>query len=283
MKQFITYSVIGLLLVSCQYFKPAASDTVVARVNDTYLFESDVLKNMPNGLSKTDSVLFVQDYTNQWAKAELLVSGAERNLNEEKLEGYNRLVNQYKKDLYSNAYLEVLVNKNLDTLVSDTTAETYYSTNAEAFKLNENLIQFRYLIVNKDRRNLKELITQFRRFNQTDKDTIKALKIQFKSYAFNDSIWVKPTQVLHQLPVITNDNRNELLKKSNFVQLQDSLDLYLVQIKDVLLRGETAPLSYVRPTINQIVINKRKVDLLKQIESDITKDAIKNKKFELFN
>jgi hypothetical protein len=56
-----------------------------------------------------------------------------------------------------------------------------------------------------------------------------------------------------------------------------------VQIKNVLNRGDTAPLSYVRPTINQIVVNKRKVDLLRQIESDITKDAIKNKKFEIFN
>jgi len=74
-----------------------------------------------------------------------------------------------------------------------------------------------------------------------------------------------------------------LLKKSNFIELTDSIDLYLVQIKDVLLRGEIAPLKYVRPTINQIVINKRKVDLLKKIETDITKDAIKNKKFEIFN
>jgi hypothetical protein len=83
--------------------------------------------------------------------------------------------------------------------------------------------------------------------------------------------------------VITNANSDELLKKSNFLQLKDSLDLYLVQIKNVLNRGDTAPLSYVRPTINQIVVNKRKVDLLRQIESDITKDAIKNKKFEIFN
>ena len=121
------------------------------------------------------------------------------------------------------------------------------------------------------------------KLDPTTADIRKGRIIQFKSYDLNDSIWVKPNKVLNKLPVITNANSDELLKKSNFLQLKDSLDLYLVQIKNVLNRGDTAPLSYVRPTINQIIVNKRKVDLLRQIESDITKDAIKNKKFEIFN
>ena len=37
------------------------------------------------------------------------------------------------------------------------------------------------------------------------------------------------------------------------------------------------------PTIKQIVINKRKLELVRQLEKDITKDAIKNKQFEIYN
>ena len=74
-----------------------------------------------------------------------------------------------------------------------------------------------------------------------------------------------------------------MLKKSNFIQLKDSLGLYLMQINDVLLRNSTAPLEYVKPTINQIVINKRKLELIKQLEKDIKKDAINNKQFEIYN
>jgi len=55
-----------------------------------------------------------------------------------------------------------------------------------------------------------------------------------------------------------------------------------MQIKDVLFQNDTAPLDYVRPTIKQIVINKRKLELIKQLETDITKDAIKNKQFEIY-
>ena len=56
-----------------------------------------------------------------------------------------------------------------------------------------------------------------------------------------------------------------------------------MQINDVLLRNETAPLEYVKPTIDQIVINRRKLELIRELEKDITSDAIKNKQFEIFN
>ena len=55
-----------------------------------------------------------------------------------------------------------------------------------------------------------------------------------------------------------------------------------MQINDVLGRNDTAPLEFVTPTINQIVKNKRKLELIKKLEKDITKDAIKNKEFEIY-
>lgn len=91
------------------------------------------------------------------------------------------------------------------------------------------------------------------------------------------------SQVISKIPGVNSENKNQLLKKSNFVQLKDSLGVYLMQVNDVLLRNDTAPLEYVKPTIRQIVINKRKLELIKKLEKDITKDAIKNKEFEIYN
>jgi len=96
-------------------------------------------------------------------------------------------------------------------------------------------------------------------------------------------MWVKVSQIVEKIPVVNVDNKKQLLKKSNFLQLKDSLDLYLMQINDVLFQNDYAPLEYVKPTIDQIVINKRKLELIKQLEKDITKDAIKNNQFEIYN
>jgi len=112
---------------------------------------------------------------------------------------------------------------------------------------------------------------------------LDSISVQFKSYSLNDSIWIKVSQIVEKIPAINSDNKKELLKKSNFLQLKDSLNLYLMQINDVLFQNDYAPLEYVKPTIDQIVINKRKLELIKLLEKDITKDAIKNKQFEIYN
>ena len=283
MKKILTYLLFSICIISCNWYSNETTENALARVGDVYLYPQELDANRPKQLSKTDSLLFVQNYINKWAKQQLLVNGATQNLNDEEFKEFDMLINQYKSDLYSNAYLEALISKSLDTVVKSALAKNYYNKNNQAFKLNENLLQLRYLAINKDRTDTSDLVKRLKRFDSLDRVILDSLKIHFKSYALNDSIWVKSNQVLNKLSVFTTTNNEELLKKSNFLQLTDSLDLYLVQIKDVLLRGETAPLSYVRPTINQILINKRKVDLLKQIEKDITKDAIKNKQFEIFN
>lgn len=69
----------------------------------------------------------------------------------------------------------------------------------------------------------------------------------------------------------------------DFLELRDSLGLYLISIKEHLMRNDEAPLEYVMPTVKQIILNKRKLELIKELEKDITKDAIKNKQFEIYN
>jgi hypothetical protein len=284
LKSNILYLLLVLfLLVSCDFFKETDDRKAIARVDDTYLYEEDIKDLLKEGMSVQDSTMVVTNFINRWATEQLLVKGAERNLTEAKQEAFNKFALEYKNELFSKAYLEALVSKNIDTIITIEEAEAYYNENKQIFKLNEDLIKLRYINLDQNRLDLKELEEKFKRFNQEDKKELDSLSIQFKSYSLKDSVWVKVDQVVDKIPAISSENKNELLKISNFIQLKDSLGLYLVHINDVLLRNNTAPLEYVKPTIDQIVINKRKLELIRELEKDITKDAIKNKKFEIYN
>lgn len=272
-----------LLLSSCTFFNKTDERVPVARVNDTFLYFDDIKDLVSEGITKYDSTIVVQNYIKNWATQQLFVDGAILNLSETKQESFNKLVKQYKNDLYTKAYIEALVKRNIDTVVPIKKAQAYYDLNKEVFKLNEELLKFRYIHVDENMINFEDIKTKFKRFNKEDKIELDSISIQFKSYSLNDSIWIKVKQVIDKIPSITSENKNELLKKSNFVQLKDSLGVYLMQINDVLLRNDTAPLEYVKSTINQIVINKRKLELIRELEKDITKDAIKNKQFEIYN
>lgn len=269
-------------MVSCDLTRKQTEEPI-ARVNDNYLYHSDIKDLIVEGMSKDDSTLVVSNYINRWATQQLLMDGALLNISPNKQEEYNKLIEQYKNDLYTKAYLEALVNKNLDAKVTPEQAKIYYDKNTEAFKLNEELVKFRYIYLDKNRQDLSDITKKMKRFNTEDKRYLDSISIQFKAYSLNDSIWVKTSQMLNKIPMLAQEDKSKLLKKSNFIQRNDSIGLYLMQINDVLERNDTAPLEFVRPTIDQIVINNRKLQLIKQLQTDITKDAIKNKQFEIFN
>jgi hypothetical protein len=271
------------MFVSCDFFTKKESENPIARVNNSYLYEDDIKELITKETSPEDSTLIVNNYINRWATQQLLIDGAELNIPIEKQQEFDKLVDQYRKDLFTKAYMEALVKKNLNNSVSLEEAAEFYRNNSETFKLNEELVKFRYIKIDENRSDYSKIKERFKRFNKEDKYILDSISIQFSSYSLNDSIWIKLSQAVNKIPVVNLENKNQLLKKSNFIQLKDSLGVYLMQINDVLLRNETAPLEYVKPTIDQIVKNKRKLELIRELEKDITSDAIKNKQFEIYN
>uniref|UniRef100_UPI00404A07CC peptidyl-prolyl cis-trans isomerase n=1 Tax=Gelidibacter sp. TaxID=2018083 RepID=UPI00404A07CC len=269
--------------VSCNFFKETDDRIPVARVGDAYLYQEDIENIVAEGTTTEDSILLINNFITRWATQELLIDGAKRNLPEAQQQDFNKLVTQYKNDLFTKAYLEALVNKYIDTTITAIEAQSIYDANKETFKLNEELLKLRYISLPLNAINTDEVERRFKRYNKDDKKELNDIALQFKSYSLNDTIWVKLSQAAEKIPVINAENKNQLLKKSNFIQLKDSLNLYLMQINDVLQQNDYAPLEYVKPTIYQIIINKRKLELIKQLEKDITKDAIKNNQFEIYN
>ncbi|MDT0559446.1 peptidyl-prolyl cis-trans isomerase [Ichthyenterobacterium sp. W332] len=282
-KKAIILIIVFYGFVSCDFFKKDNTEDAIARVNTSYLYKEDLKNIVPEGSSSQDSTLLVNRFINRWALQQLLMDGAELNLPETKQNDLNNLVSQYKNDLFTKAYIEGLVKKNIDTLVNLDDARLLYEKNKESFKLNEELIKFRYLAINENAIDLDIIKERFKRFDTSDKTYLDSIAVQFKSYSLNDSAWIKLSQVYNKVPALLNEDKSKLLKKSNFIQVKDSIDLYLVQINDVLRPNDYAPLSYVKLTIDQIVINKRKLDLITKLENDITKDAIKNNEFEVYN
>ncbi len=268
--------------VSCDYFNQGPKENAIARVNDSYLFDSDLEGLVSKDISVEDSTLIVNNYINRWATQQLLIDQAKINLSQNSLDEFEGLVSQYKNDLYTEAYKSAIVSRQLDSMITDTEYENFYDLNKENFKLNDELVKVRYIHVGEGFSNLEKTKEKFSRFNPKDKQDLDELSIQFKANNFNDSIWVEKEALFRVLPVVET-NSVQVLKKSNFAQLQDSLGVYLVKIEDLLKPNDIAPLSYIRPTITQIILNKRKLGLIKKLEKDITKDAIKNNDFEIYS
>lgn len=270
-----------VLLVSCNYFKQNTEKDAIARVNDAYLYKSDIENLISENTSSEDSTLIVNNYITRWATQQLLIDQAKINLTPEKLMQYEKLVKEYETDLLTEAYKNIIVDKQLDSLISEEEYQALYEQNKENFKQHDLLVKLRYVHLPLNFDGLESVKIKLNRYNEEDKDLLSSQNYQFISSNFNDSVWVKKDVLLGVLPVLKGENEY-VLNKSNFSQLQDSLGVYLVKIEDVVNPNDTAPFSYVKPTLKQIILNKRKLELIKNLEKDITKDAIETNKFEIY-
>jgi hypothetical protein len=271
-----------ILLQSCNYFQTAEEREVVARVNENYLYLEDIQSLVGEGVSEEDSTLMVNDFIKRWATQQLLIDKAKFNLSIEQQKEFDELVSNYKNELYSKAYADAMVAKRLDTTFNQNEIEKYYNEHLENFRLNEDLVKLRFINLNTNL-DFDDVKRKFIRFNEEDKANLDKISLQFKSYSFNDSVWVGTKSVYNRIVPLNDGNKSQLLKKTNFLQLEDSLEVYLVYVNDVLLRNDQAPLEYAVSTIKQILLNKRKANLVKELEKDITRDAIENKQFEIYN
>ncbi|RKS25665.1 hypothetical protein CLV94_0703 [Flavobacterium endophyticum] len=281
----IRYAVIVLLLlfVSCSYFKPEAKPQAIARVNDSYLFKDEIKDLVPPGTSKEDSIVIVRSFIDRWASQKLMMNAAEINLSSEKQAEYNELIRQYKIDLYTKGYLEEIVKTTVDTIISEAELKEYYKENKENFKTDGTLVKLRYIHLPKDHPKFQTIKSKFFDYRKSDKKFWDTYGMQFKSFVLNDSVWVEMNQVYRKLPFITPDNRAQYISSGKSIEKQDSLDVYLVKVTNVLDKNQVSPYEYIKPTLEQVILNKRKLELIKKFEKDITDDAIKNEKYEIYN
>ena len=282
MKYWIQIILLLLLVSSCDYFKAPREPKAIARVGKSYLYESDILNLVPKGTSEQDSIAIVKSFIGRWATQKLLIEAAERNLGEAKKKEYAALISQYKIDLYTKAYIEEIVKRSVDTLINNDELKKYYDENKENFKTNGSLVRLRYINLSKDNPKLETIKGKFFNFDKKDKKFWDLNSMQFKSFAFNDSVWVDMGQVYEKLPIINPDNRDELIQSGKKIQVLDKNDLYLVKISNVIAKNELSPFEYIKPTLKEIIINKRKLELIKKFEKEITEDAIKNKDYEIY-
>ncbi|MCW5517352.1 peptidyl-prolyl cis-trans isomerase [Muriicola sp. Z0-33] len=270
-------------LSSCDsLLKQDTGKAPLARVGDTYLYKEDVSQLLGDNISEQDSASFVTNYINNWATKQLLLEKAKINLPEEKLANFEQLVADYRTDLYTRAYKEALVQQAEDTTISSEELEGFYEKEKENFKLKEKLVKLRFIQLPTQFMNKTDVIDRLKRFNEEDRSYLDSIGVQFKKLNFNDSLWVPASRVIEEIPPMNYDNEDRYLKKSQFFELEDAMGVYLAKVLGVLQVNDIAPLNYIEPTIRQVLLNRRKLDYIRKLETEIIDEATKENEFEVY-
>ena len=282
MKIWIQIVLLTFLVTSCDYFRAPKEPKAIARVGKSYLYLEDIANLVPSGTSKKDSIAIVKSFIDRWATQKLLFEASERNISKAKVSEFNELIDQYKVDLYTKAYLEDLVIRQIDTVVTEAQIESYYNTNKQFFKNSSELVKMRYINLVKENPKFANIKAKFSSFTKKDRKELEQQAVKFKSYAFNDSIWVDINQVYEKLPFVNIENKNKYISSGINFDYPDSTTIWLVKVNKVLPKDSPTPLEFLKPTIKQIIINNRKLELINTLEKEITNDAINDNKYEIY-
>ncbi len=269
---------------SCQFLNGTEDDVEgepLARVYNRYLYKSDLKELVPKDLPEKDSLAFLQNYINVWAKDQLMIYKAEYNLTENK-KNFDKQIEEYRNDLLKFAYRQEYISQNLDTVISDTAILRSYEGGTNSFVLKENIVRASYIVINKDAPDLKDATKWFASNKQKDRSSLLdySLKYAYK-FSVTDSSWMSFDQLRKIIP-FENPDQLEVIKNNQVQQFNDGTNVYLVQIWQYKLKGERAPLVYASDVIKNILINRRKLKLLNELEQNLLNDALKKKEFEVY-
>ncbi len=282
MNRFVVAFGLLLLCQSCTFFSSNKKAEAIARVNSDYLYREDIANLVPSGVSEEDSIAIVRSFIDRWATQKLLIKRAEVNLNSKKKAEFDSLIQQYKTDLYTKAYLEEIVKRTTDTVISENELKSYYNAHKENFRTNGTLVRLRYISLDKDNAKYELIKSKFFDFRKTDKKFWETYSLQLNSFAFNDTVWTELNQVFDKLRFITPENRDEYISPGKTIQKTEGKKAYFVKISNVIDKNEIAPYQYLKPTLKEVILNRRKLELIKKFEKEITDDAIKDKKYEVY-
>ncbi|MDA8818753.1 peptidyl-prolyl cis-trans isomerase [Flavobacteriaceae bacterium] len=270
-----------MLNISCDKWIPDNQE-VLARVGTQYLYKENLNQIIGSFDSESDSIIKARNFIDLWARNQILLQKAKVNLSKQEIENLNQLINDYRLDLYGNAYRQSIASKNIDTIVSISEVDSFLNQNREIFKLRAPLYQVRYIHLPLDNVDQNEIQLSFQRFNTEDKDFLDSLSFQYNNYILSDSLWISRNSLKSRVLFLNQNNFDNYIKKSEFFKITDTLGVYLFLVNKILEKGDLAPLEVSTPTIKNIVLNQRKLKFIKQFEKNILQDAIKSKTYEMY-
>lgn len=274
MKKWIVILLCLITLGSCRHLKRWFGNEPerIAQIGKDILYKKDVEGLLQGMLSPDDSINLVNHYIDIWAIDNLLLKKAEHELSKEEKDVEQELAD-YRKSLLVFRYQKKYVEERIDTLIKPEEILTYYNENREFFLLEDPLFKARFIkmrlhspylpmIRNIYRSNTLEDLTQLERLCESSAEI----------YTDYTGKWLSALELAQDLPDGTNAGQ-QALRPDGYIDIRDSLYTYLVSVTAFIPAGDPAPLEHIEASIRQIILSKRKQNLLKDLDREVLKEG----------
>ena len=273
-----TFLLLAFLMLAVSCFN-SDDKQVIASVNEKDLLLTEVMKEMPDATE--DSAFFIERYMNLWIRKQLMIYHAEINLSSDLLD-YEKQISEYRSSLLIYAYQQELINQNFDTSITNKEITDYYNQYREEFKLVKNIFRGRYIVLDKSAPKLKVFSKWYKSDKTANIENLTDYCQQFsKEYYLADSSWQYFATINNKLPEFITEEKY-FLENTKGVWFEDQQYRYYIYIKDYKIKGSISPLALEREKIRNVLLNKNKIQYLKQLEDELYQNGLALKKIKIY-
>lgn len=268
----------------CQLFENKEDDQLIAECYGNYLYRRDIEGIVQPGTPPNDSIAAVKQFIDNWIRQQIMLEQAENNLTDEQKD-FTGQIEQYRNSLIIYAYESELIRQKLDTNISKTQIEEFYNNNQQNFMLLENIIRVKYIkipAVTAKPDLLRKAEKLLRSDDSDDQEKLLDLCQNSLLSCFTDEdTWIRFDDLLREVPIKTDDPEG-FLRARTFYQSSDSLYTYMVMFKEVKTKEGVSPLSFEAAKIREMILNRRKIELMDKMQEQVFQEALNDNKFTIY-
>ncbi len=280
------FQILGIIsfLVSCWACEPkvedqSKEDIALARVFKQKLMSSDIEGMFADSPTEQDSMLMANTFVENWVRENLLMQEAEKNIPKDL--NIDELVRNYRASLVKHNYEKLIIELQLDSVVTQAQLTEYYNLNKEQFKLEYPLLQLDYCKLPTSVSNLSSVKTWWT--NSADSTNYSLLLDFCGNYAtyfiLGKKKWIPFEPLKTQLP--NNVSASQLQVGAN-INVENNGFLHLLKVNQRLEKGAYAPMSYIKDKAERFLLHKRKMKLLEEKKEEMYDREMRLKNIEIY-
>ena len=281
MNKFVCIITAALLVCSCTLYESVTKGEKVAQIGRAALYKTDLEKIIPKDIAPQDSAALVRQYIDSWAIKQLMLQKAEEQLPKSEKD-VAQLLEDYRVQLLVFRYENKFVEERLDTIVKGIEREEYYNAHQGSFVGRNGVFKGRLVKMQNSSPNLQVM----RKLAKgRDAETLEELEelahnSAYKYSNYNNN-WVDLGIVAKEIGIPVAELQQVMQKQKEVVEVKDTVYTNILQVLEYIKPGEVTPFEYNSEKIKEIIISRRKQELLLNLQRDILNDALDNNKLKI--
>lgn len=252
--------------------------TPVAELDGNFLYKEDLEAVQPAGQSADDSLLFAERYIRNWAEDLLLYEKAQSNIPDN--DEIERLVKNYRKALIMHVYQQALIQEKLSEDITEADLQAYYAENRDVFKADIPLMKGLFIKVPLTSPGIGRVRQWYKDERQNAVEHLEKYSLQNAvKYEYFYDKWIPVSEILSLMPV-KEENVDAYFARNRHVEVKDTAYWYFLNVSDYIPAGGQEPYEAARNAVNEMVVNRKQVEFLNQVKSDLYKEAVEDGKLK---